>query len=134
MRPASVTGILLLASTFALAGCGGSSPMIETPPTRPVPPATSTLQGQVFGGQQPVTGMTLQLYDAGSAGYGSAATGMLTGTLPTTNSNGNFSFTNPTCPHPTDQIYLVGTGGDPVAGNSTYGNSNANANLALMLA
>lgn len=82
MRPASVTGILLLASTFALAGCGGSSPMIETPPTRPVPPATSTLQGQVFGGQQPVTGMTLQLYDAGSAGYGSAATGMLTGTLP----------------------------------------------------
>jgi hypothetical protein len=133
MRPASVTGIFLLASTFALAGCGGSSPMIETPPTKPVAPATSSLRGQVFGGQQPVTGMTLQLYDAGSTGYGSAATGLLA-TPPLTDSNGNFSFANPTCPNGSDQLYLVGTGGDPVAGNSTYGNSNANANLALMLA
>jgi hypothetical protein len=109
--------------------------MIETPPTKPVPPATSSLQGQVYGGAQPITGMTLQLYDAGSAGYGSAATGMLTGTLPTTDSNGNFHFANPSCPNPSDQLYLVGTGGDPVAGNASNGNSTAaNPNLALMVA
>jgi hypothetical protein len=135
MRPASVTGILLLASSLALVGCGGSSPMVETPPTKPVPPATSTLQGVAFGGQQPVTGMTLQLYDAGSSGYGSAATGMLTGTLPTTDSNGNFHFPAPTCPNGSDQVYLVGTGGDPVAGNAANsGSTAANANLALMVA
>lgn len=128
------TGILLLFSTVALVGCGGSSPMIETPPTKPVPPATSSLQGEVYGGQQPVTGMALQLYDAGSSGYGSAATGMLTGTLPVTDSNGNFHFPAPTCPNGSDQLYLVGTGGDPVTGNSTYGNSDANPNLALMVA
>lgn len=135
MRPAPVTGILLLASTVALAGCGGSSPLVETTPTHPVTPATISLQGVAFGGQQPVTGMTLQLYDASNGGYGSAATAMLTGTPPTTDSNGNFSFTIPACPHPGDQIYLVGTGGDPVAGNAANsGSTAANPNLALMVA
>jgi hypothetical protein len=73
--------------------------------------------------------MTLQLYDEGSSGYGSAATGMLTGTLPTTDSNGSFNFANPTCAHPNDQIYLVGTGGDPIAGNT---GGKDNTNLALI--
>lgn len=126
-------GIFLLGATVALAGCGGSSPTIESP-TKPVS-SVKMVQGRAFGGQQPVTGMTLQLYDAGSSGYGSAATGMLTGTLPTTDANGNFSFANPTCPHSSDQIYLVGTGGDPVAGNASNGNSTAvNPNLSLMVA
>ncbi len=133
MTPAAVRGILLFACTVALAGCGGSSLMTKTQPTQPVTPAATTLQGLVYGGQQPVTGMTLQLYDAGSSGYGSTATGLLSAPLPTTASNGSFHFTNPACPHGTDQIYLVGTGGDPVAGNSG-GDTSANANLALMVA
>jgi streptogramin lyase len=62
----------------------------------------------------------------------------LPGPLPTTDSNGSFSFANPACassPSNTDQIYLVGTGGDPVAGNASNGGSTAaNANLALMVA
>ena len=135
MRLVSVTaaGILLLTGA-ALLGCGGASPMIETP-TKPVTPVKTSVRGRAMGGQQPVTGMTLQLYDAGSGGYGTAATGMLTGTLPTTDSNGNFSFANPTCPNQDDQIYLVGTGGDPVAGNASNGNSTAvNPNLSLMVA
>ncbi|MGB9147793.1 MAG: hypothetical protein WCC14_18345 [Acidobacteriaceae bacterium] len=133
MRPGFFDGasVLLLGATVALLGCGGSSPMIETP-TKPGTPATNTLGGEISGGQQPVTGMTLQLYDAGSNGYGSAATGMLTGTLPTTDPNGSFNFTNPTCPHPSDQVYLVGTGGDPVAAGLTQGQTNPN--LALMVA
>lgn len=134
MKAAAIPGILLLASSVALVGCGGTSPMIETP-TKPVTPVNTSVRGRAMGGQQPVTGMTLQLYDASSSGYGQAATAMLTGTLPTTNSSGQFSFANPTCPNPTDQIYLVGTGGDPVAGNAANGNStDANPNLALMVA
>jgi hypothetical protein len=124
-------GILVAAGAMVLAGCGGSSSSL----TRiPVTPAAQP-GGEVFGGQQPITGMTLQLYDAGGSGYGSAATGLLTGTLPVTDSNGKFSFANPTCPNGSDQVYLVGTGGDPVAGNASNGNSTAaNLNLALMVA
>jgi DNA-binding beta-propeller fold protein YncE len=135
MKPAAVPSIFLLASTVVLVGCGGSSPMIETSPGKPVPPATSSLQGQAFGGQQPVTGMTLQLYDASTSGYGSSATGVLATPLPTTDSNGNFHFHLPACTNGSDQMYLVGTGGDPVAGNASNGGStSANANLALMVA
>jgi len=135
MTSAAVNGILLLAGTIALAGCGGSSPLVETAPSQPIVAAVAGLQGVAFGGQQPVTGMSLQLYDAGSGGYGSAATGLLATPLPMTDSNGNFHFTIPACPHPSDQIYLVGTGGDPVAGNaSNSGSTAANPNLALMIA
>jgi hypothetical protein len=125
-------GILLLASTAALVGCGGSSPMVETPPTKPVTPATSNLQGQAYGGQQPVTGMTIQLYTASSGGYGSAATSLAT---TTTDSNGAFSFSNPACaadPNNKNQLYLVGTGGDPLAAGQ--GSGKTNSSLALMLA
>lgn len=122
----TATSILLTAGAAALSGCG-SSPM-----TQPKPPVIAKARGEVFGGQQPVVGMTLQLYDAGSSGYGSAATGMLSTPLPTTDANGSFNFANPSCPNASDQIYLVGTGGDPVAGN-TNGNTNNNGNLALMV-
>jgi hypothetical protein len=124
-------GILIAASAMTLAGCGTSTSSLQTK----TPPPAVQARGEVFGGQQPVTGMTLQLYDAGSTGYGSAATGMLSNPLPVTDSNGKFSFANPACPHPGDQVYLVGTGGDPVAGNASNGNSTAtNAQLALMVA
>jgi hypothetical protein len=101
------------------------------------PPANPAVQarGEVFGGQQPITGMTLQLYDAGSGGYGSAATALLTNPLPTTDSNGKFTFANPTCASDSnnkDQIYLVGTGGDPMAAGQ--GTGKTNSSLALMAA
>ena len=125
MKPGRMTAtrIVLAAGAMALAGCG-TSPM--NPPKTPV---TAQARGQVFGGQQPVVNMTLELYDAGSSGYGSAATGLLS---TTTGPDGSFNFTNPTCANGNDQLYLVGTGGDPVAGN-VDGNTNNNANLALMV-
>jgi hypothetical protein len=115
---------------MVLAGCGGSMSSLQTKTPAPVAQA----RGEVFGGQQPVTGMTLQLYDAGSARYGSAATGLLTGTLPVTNSNGQFNFANPSCPNNSDQVYLVGTGGDPMAAPQGTGPSPTNSSLALMVA
>jgi streptogramin lyase len=76
-----------------------------------------------MGGQQPVAGVTLQLYQAGATGYGSAATRL--GPSTQTTSNGNFNLPSYTCTEGS-QIYLVGTGGMPY---STVTNSN----LALMV-
>ena len=126
--------LLLAASAVAVAGCGGS--MSSLPTKTPVPVAAQ-MKGEAFGGQQPVTNMTLQLYDAGATGYGSSATGLLTDPLPQTGSNGQFSFANPSCasdPSNKDQIYLVGTGGDPMAAPQGTGPNPANSHLALMVA
>ena len=76
-----------------------------------------------MGGQQPVAGVTLQLYQAGTTGYGSAATPL--GPSVQTNANGNFNFPSYTC-IAGSQVYLVGTGGQPIT-NIT------NNNLALMV-
>jgi hypothetical protein len=134
MKRRWIEAVIILATTGALAltGCGGSSYM--TPPQKPVTAAITAVQGEVRGGQQPVVGMTIQLYAVGSSTYGSAATPVFATPL-TTDSNGTFSFPVPWCPTPdTQNVYLVGTGGDPVAGNVAAGNANNNNNLALMVA
>jgi streptogramin lyase len=84
--------------------------------------AAKALQGTVMGGQQPVAGVTLQLYQAGTSGYGSAATPL--GSTATTNAGGNFNLPSYTCA-PGSQVYLVGTGGQPSP-------LMTNGNLALM--
>ena len=80
--------------------------------------------GTVSSGSSPVTGASVQLYAAGTGGYGSAATAV--GSPATTDGSGSFSIPY-TCPAaPGDQMYLVAIGG------STSGPSNSG--LALMTA
>jgi trimeric autotransporter adhesin len=102
-----------------LTGCGvgllGVEPKTET----------NGLRGVVHGGQQPVAGSTIQLYTVGTTGDGSVAAPMLTQTV-TTDANGNFSFTNPSCTNAT-LVYVTAIGGDPVPGV-------ANPNMAMMTA
>jgi hypothetical protein len=92
------------------------------------------MSGHVFGGQQPVPGVTIQFYAAGNTGYGSAypyASGvsLLGNNVVTTDALGDFDVTGDyTCPSASTEVYLVGTGGYPVSGQP------ANANLALMAA
>jgi hypothetical protein len=117
--------ILATAGVIALAGCGTGLISIQNP----IAVATSP-HGEAFGGQQPVTGMSLQLYAAGGSGYGSAAAGLFA-TPTTTSASGGFSFPTYTCPTAGTQVYLVGTGGDPIAGNT---GGAVNPNLALMVA
>src|ERR1700722_10181663 len=111
--------ILGTAGVIALTGCGTNSIGTLSPVAPPIILATAP-HGEAFGGQQPVSGMTLQLYAAGSSGYGSAATPLFSPAT-TTNASGAFVFPAYTCPTPTTQVYLVGTGGDPVAGNANAG-------------
>ena len=131
---------VLFGASLMLAGCA-AAPKLE--PTKSI-----TLAGRVRGGQQPVTGSTLQLYAAGTTGDGSGATPLLLTTLTTSDGTGNaadgngnagnafntlpagfFTLTGDyACPQGA-QVYLVSRGGNPglVAGTN-------NAALTMMAA
>jgi hypothetical protein len=99
-------GIFVAALCVSLSGCGADV-------SSGVPVAGVLLRGNVHGGQQPISGATLQLYAAGTTGYGSSATPLLTSAV-TTDASGSFSITGDyTCPTSTSQLYLVATGGNP---------------------
>jgi hypothetical protein len=84
--------------------------------------------GSVHGGQQPLSGATIQLFAAGITGYGAGATALLSPTV-TTDSQGNFAITGDyTCPSPSSLLYIVATQGDPGLGTGT------NAAIALAAA
>jgi streptogramin lyase len=71
------------------------------------------LAGRVVGGQQPVSGASILLYAAGSAGPGAGATNLLT-TPVYTNAGGYFTISGYyTCPTPSTQVYIVSSGGNP---------------------
>jgi hypothetical protein len=125
--PLVATGLLGAAMT-ALTGCQGLAP------TTPSVVSGTALHGTVYGGQNPVSGSTIQLYAAGSTGYGSAnpyATGssLLGNHVVTSASDGTFNITGDyTCPSAATPVYLVATQGNPGLP------SGYNANLALMAA
>ena len=86
----------------------------------------SGVSGIVHGGQQPISGATIQLWTVGTTGDGSAATPMLFVTT-TSDANGNFTMANQfTCAGAT-YVYLTATGGNP-------GLSANNPNIAEMAA
>ncbi|MES2392404.1 MAG: NHL repeat-containing protein [Acidobacteriota bacterium] len=114
--------------TLALTGCGlGSNSTATTATSLAVvyPPPT----GSVHGGQQPVTGSTIQLYAVGTGGYGSTPTALLSSSVISSDGTGvggnasngfntyapgAFSITGLyTCPGANPQVYLTATGGNP---------------------
>jgi streptogramin lyase len=114
-----------LLSSFAALSVVGCSNGLGTSATNTVSPVLSgagAIKGNVHGGQQPVIGAKIQLYYVGSSGLGSAATPLIptvdqvvysgpnTGAL--TDNNGDFLITGDyTCPTPSQQVYLVASGG-----------------------
>ena len=118
LRAVALTGALALAAT--LTGCS-----MGTLPTHDVVQGAA-LNGMVHGGQQPITGATIQLYSVGTTGYGTGATALLTSAV-TTDASGSFSITNKyTCPTASTLVYITATGGNPGGGT--------NANSKLMAA
>ena len=93
------------ACAVMLAGCGMK-------PVGPVTTTASGAKGLVQGGQQPVSGATVQLYAVGTGGYGSASRGLLS-TPVLTNASGGFSINQSYTCNSGDLIYLAATGGNP---------------------
>jgi hypothetical protein len=118
-----LAGLLLLVA-LSLAGCQGVPPAAIPSGSEP-----AGIYGTVSGGQQPVTGATIQLYSPGNSGDGSVATPLLTQPT-TTDSSGSFNITGLyQCPTPASEVYLVATGGNP-----GLGNGKTNAQIAMMAA
>jgi len=116
-----------------LLGCSaGLAPATRSSVTTSAKP---TIAGRVHGGQQPVSGATIQLYAAGTVGIQSAATPLIASTV-TTDANGGFNITGDwdctsnTAAYGTNpELYIVATGGNP----GFSGNVN-NSALAMMAA
>ena len=109
--------------SFLLAGCGLSA-LDDSPAT-----SRAALTGRINGGQQPVSGSSVQLYAANTTTLGGASTALLT-TPVTTDGNGNFSITGDyTCPSSSTPVYIVATGGNPGLSVGTN-----NGDIALMAA
>jgi hypothetical protein len=114
---------------LCVSGCAGTGLTSVTPAT--AASASQPIQGRVHGGEQPVVGAAIQLYAAGTpvsgGGYGQGSTPLITGTLPTTDANGDFSISGDyTLPATPSHLYIVATGGSPGYGNP------ANPKIALM--
>jgi streptogramin lyase len=104
--PQRVYVIFLSAFCLSILGCAASAPFTGSL-------GGGQLQGSIHGGQQPVSGASVQLYAAGITGYGSAATPLLPSTV-TTDATGSFTIpAGYTCPSSTSQLYIVATGGNP---------------------
>ncbi len=104
----TIAASLAVSLAFLLSGCstGNVSNLLGVPAAR-------GMQGIVRGGQQPVTGASIQLYAVGTTGDASAATPLLTSSVQTDGS-GNFSINSDyTCPSGPTLVYLVATGGNP---------------------
>jgi hypothetical protein len=87
------------------------------------------IRGTAHGGEQPVTGSTIQLYAVGTASDGSSATPLLTSAV-LTDSAGNFTISNLyTCPPGNPEVYITATGGNPGLAAGTN-----NTALSLMAA
>jgi trimeric autotransporter adhesin len=69
--------------------------------------------GLVHGGQQPVTGSTIQLYAVGTTGDGSASTPLLS-PAPVSDADGGFNISGTySCPSSSSLVYIVASGGNP---------------------
>ena len=80
--------------------------------------ATGMIQGRVYGGQQPVSGSTIQLWAVADNADPASSTPLLTQPV-TTDANGSFTISNIyTCPSPSTLVYISATGGNPGLGSS----------------
>ncbi|WP_188554901.1 NHL repeat-containing protein [Edaphobacter dinghuensis] len=76
------------------------------------------LTGLVHSGQQPISGSSVDLYVAGTSGYGTGSVSLLSGSV-TTGSDGRFTMSGSlSCPSANSQVYVVATGGDAGAGDN----------------
>lgn len=118
-----------LLGSMMLAGCSANFGTVTANggPIATTGSSSTKLVGTVHGGQQPVSGAKVQLWVAGTSGYGSAPTAL--GPVQTTNSNGGFTLGSYTCPSG-GYLYITAAGGDPQLSSGAV----TNTSLAMMSA
>jgi hypothetical protein len=117
--------VLLSPALLLLSGCAMA-------PSTPEPYTGSAISGTLHGGQQPLVGARLYLLAAGTGGYGTASTSLLTTSVAGTDSIGGYVLSGAgggfslgphyTCT-PGQQVYLYAVGGDPTGTNSNTASS-----------
>jgi len=117
---------LTLAATLPIAGCAGRNALYNLPVASPGSSAAH-LHGRAHGGQNPVSGSTIQVYEIGTSGTGSASLAVTNATA-TTDANGNFTLPTYSCDY-NSLIYVTATGGNPGLTSGTN-----NSAIALMAA
>ena len=112
MRLKLILSGVMLSPALVLAGCGMNATSSFT--SNIESPAVS---GRTFGGQNPISGATIEVVAMGTTGYGSPGTVLASAT---TDAEGNFSFAPGaySCPQADTPVYLLGVGGDSGSGNN----------------
>jgi hypothetical protein len=102
-------GLVTLMASAWTTGCG----VKNLAPSSVTPVQGAAVHGSIHGGQQPVSGSTIQLYAATTSGYGAASLPLISATV-TSDTSGSFSITGDyTCPSAATEVYLVAHGGNP---------------------
>ena len=124
-----------------LTGCSANFvPGAVTPNQTPI----GTIQGNVHGGNFPVTGAQIYLFAAGQSGYGTSATSLMTSGASgvscsnpvvsgacyvTTDGNGNFAVGGDYTCTAGQQVYMVAVAGNPgLTGSAPKATFSANSN------
>lgn len=126
----SLAMLAVTAAALTLTGCAGFQGGHSV--AAPSQIGMSVLKGNVHGGQSPISGATIQVYQAGTSGYGTGAIQILgaTGCQSTnscvstvvTDAGGNFSITGQYSCTSGTQLYIVATGGNTGSGTNTTSN------------
>jgi len=99
-------GIWLIAAACALVGCGGSIVRSSSQQDG------VSFTGKLMSGQQAIANAAIEMYAAGSTGYGTGASSLLNSSVDTAE-DGSFSIgSDYACPSDSSQIYLVAKGGN----------------------
>ncbi len=106
---ALVTSSCVSLTLLLTAGCGVGTISSGSGPVT----AMTQISGKVHGGQQAVSGASVQLYAANLTVFQGASTPLMSAPV-TTDADGNFSITGLySCPTGDAEVYVVGTGGNP---------------------
>ncbi len=124
---AGLLGVLSLSGCSANFGDSASSSVQDS---------TSVLQGHIQGGQQPLVGAHIYMYQVGTGGYGTAATSILHASSSTTSDGtnfyakadaaGDFNVSGAYTCTAGSEVYLYSIGGDP---SGTGAGANTGAGL-----
>jgi len=122
-RQILLAGLVLVSSSsvLLLSGCSSAFTGSSTPQGSA---EVSGLNGKVHGGQSPVAGATVQIYEVATTGYNAAAApvqynGDAVSTTTSTDGNGTWTYPNFTCTNSADELYVVATGGNPGLASGT---------------